>query len=148
MRPARAFSSDRVGEAPGGADAHAVAREPGDDVEVNVEDVLAGRLAVGQEEVDPLAADPRCADRGGHALGHAHQVGGILGVQAGQGGGVGTGDHQQVARDGRANVHKGQGPLILVDQAGRLPAGDDAAKDAVGVRLIRHGFSLRCLGGG
>ena len=49
-------------------EAETVPVETGDHVQVNVENVLARRLPVGQKQVDPLAIEPALVERGGHSL--------------------------------------------------------------------------------
>ncbi len=49
-----------------------VAAEPGDHVKVDVEDLLPGRLAVGQEEIDAFGAEGACLDGVGHPQGDFH----------------------------------------------------------------------------
>ena len=119
------------GMAEGGGDDDGVALEARDHVQVNVEDILAGRFAVGEEEVDTFAAQAGTAHGGRHALGDAKQVhaGGF--VQLGQVGGVGLGDDQQVTRHHGIQVHKGQADVVLEDDTcRRLPCGN-RAEDAI-----------------
>jgi hypothetical protein len=50
-----------LSRSPDRVDPEAVSGEPGEDVQVHVEDLLEGRLAVGQEEIDALTAQARPA---------------------------------------------------------------------------------------
>ena len=116
--------------AEGGVDDDGVALEARDHVQVNVEDILAGRFAVGEEEVDAFAAQAGTAHGGRHALGDAKQVhaGGF--VQLGQVGGVGLGNDQQVTRYHGIQVHKGQADVVFEnDTCRRLPGGDSAESE-------------------
>src|SRR3989304_1949584 len=117
--------------AEGVAQAKAVVEVPWDDVEVDVEHLLAGHFAVGEEEVDPFAAQAAPAQSPGNPLSDLKDPAAVGVIELGQVGGVAARDDEGVAlRDG-PDVEKGDHGLIFVDKAGARFAARDAAEDAV-----------------
>jgi len=88
---------------------------------VDVEGLLARRLAVGQEEIDPLAPEAAAVYRGGDLLRGPKQAGAGLFGQIGERSGVLVGHDEDVARVDGLDVHEG-GATGVATLAGRLPA--------------------------
>ena len=94
-------------------------------------DIHAAAFKIMPEEAEVVAvASP--------SPGHAEELGAVLLVELGQVGGVADGHHEQVPRVHRPDVEEGRRALVAVDEARRLPAGQDLAKGAV-----LHGLSSR-----
>jgi hypothetical protein len=75
-------------------------------VQVNVEYLLAGRLAVGQEEVYPLAPEAACTKRCGDPLDNTQHTGAGVFGQLRQGCGVIVGHDEDVTRVYGLDVHE------------------------------------------
>ena len=115
-----------------GAEAHGqtipgVARQH---VQVRVEDLLPGDLAVGKEEVHALG-QPELELGGGDPAAETHHLGGVFVVEVAEPDGVVPGDHQRVALGEGEQVEEGDRPLLGGDDRGLGLAGDDRAEDAV-----------------
>src|SRR5215216_5170536 len=104
----------------------------GQHVDVQVEDGLVADRAVGVglDEVDP-AGPERPPHPAGHPPGHGGHGQPVAGVGRQHVGHVAPGHDQDVPEGGRADVHEGDGPLVLVDQIGRQLARDDLAEGAI-----------------
>src|SRR2546423_14100107 len=111
-------------------DPEAIALPPRDNVEVRVEDLLAGRRTVRQEEVNGLAAqagDPEASSdptresphRDGRDLIHLSDRGGVL-----------QRHDEGVALVDRMQIEEGDRVASLRDEARLLVAFDDPAEDA------------------
>ncbi len=111
--------------------AEAVTLEAGDDVQVDVEDVLSGSLPVCEEEVDPLAPEPATVERGGYLLGRAEQSGAGVFGQPRQGRGVIVGHDEDVARVDGLDVHKRRAAALAHYDARGQPAREYFTEDAI-----------------
>ena len=109
-----------------------VSSEARNDVKMSVEDFLTGSLAVSQEDVEPLTADTGCLDRSLKANGHIEKVcaGGL--VEISERGRVTTGNNEHVPRIDRLDVHERDRDIVVIDDAGRLVAGENFTEDACG----------------
>lgn len=102
----------------------------GKHVEMSVEDLLEGGLAVGVEEVDAVAAkaaSPQCLR---HSLGDVEHVSTGPGIDVGQSRHVCLGDDQRVSGRDRVDVEKHNQGVILVEERGVGVASNDLAEDA------------------
>src|SRR5215475_4189817 len=105
-------------------EALAVARPPGNQVEVKVGDGLEGRGAVGLEQIETVGHE-RFADRSCHLLGRDHDRLEILRVGLVNRGRMLLGRHQAMTARERIDVHEGDGLRVLVDLGRRdLPVAD------------------------
>src|SRR2546423_3333021 len=117
----------------GELDPEAIALPPRDHVEVRVKDLLAGRRAVRQEEVDGLAAQAGDAEASSApARERPHRDGRDL-IDLPDRGGVLPRDHEGVALVDRMQVEECDRVASLRDEARLLVAFDDPAEDASGV---------------
>ena len=96
--------------------AEAVSIETRENVQVNVEDLLACRLAVGGEKVDPFAIEPPLVERGGDLLGDADHVRSCIFRQIGQICGVIFWHHQDVTGIDGLHVHKSRAAPVAKDR--------------------------------
>ena len=109
-------------------------------VHVKVEHGLVAFLAVGLQQ-----RQSRRIEHGLHRLRHLlrrlHHGCRFLGRDVEQGGRVALGGHQHVAGIDLAQIHEGQGQIILVDAGGRDITGDQLAEDALAGRgrIDEHG---------
>ena len=87
------------------------------DVEVDVEDVLAGGLPVCQKEVHSLAPKRRSSERGRGELPNSEEVCPVVGIKVGEMRGVLARNDEQVAANERLDVHEHDGSVVLVDDA-------------------------------
>ena len=111
---------------------------PRDDVDVNVENSLAGAAAVGLEDVESVGT--RGGDNGtGQARQRGGEIGGDFRRQVGQTLVVLLGDEQHVTRLDGINVHKGELRRVLIDLRRRDFSRHNPAEDAVS-----HDTELQC----
>ena len=97
----------------------AIAGKTRDDMQVNVKNFLAGGRAIGQEEVNALAAQVGAPERRGQPLGQSKEMRAYVRVQIGQGRGVDIGDDEGVAGIDGLNIHEGGAVVVVMDEAGR-----------------------------
>lgn len=103
----------------------AIVPKPREDVEVDMEDLLPRRFAVGEEEVDPVGCELASAESAGMAHAGSHQVGTRLLGKIGEVGCVLLWHHEEVARVDRVDVHEAEhGGVLEHDAARRLVAND------------------------
>ena len=124
-------SSERSTLLPVGRDLELISLEARDDVHVKVEDVLKRGLAVGDEDVDPLAADAAGTDRLLHAHRDAEGVRpGVL-VHVGHRRRVLLRDEQDMPGVDGMEVHEPEEPLVFEDDARLCLARDEGAEHAL-----------------
>jgi hypothetical protein len=111
-------------------------------VDVEVPHGLAGHGAVGLQQCDALRLERRLRGQR-HAARGLHDGGGFVGREVEQGAGVALAGHQHVAGVDLAQVHEGQGQLVLKNTDGRDLTGNQLAKKALaggrGVDEFGHG---------
>ena len=107
-------------------------------MEVDVEDVLPGRLAVCEEEVHALAAKRRASKGGCCDLTNTKQLRTILRVEVGEIRGMCARDDQHMTANERLDVHECDRPLVLVYDADFGLTRREPAKETV-----RHGSRPR-----
>lgn len=113
------------------ADREAVASDPREDVQVRVEDLLEGGLAIGQEQVYAVAWHPGRAESRAEPGGHREDVGGEIFGDLVQKCEVRVGDdHEVPGRDGIV-VEEARHAVVAIDDAGRRPSACDVTEDAV-----------------
>ena len=77
--------------------AETIARGARDHVQVNVEDLLKGDLAIGEKQVYSLAWQARSIQRSGEAVCHPEEVGAQVLIEGIQGMHMRAGENEQVA---------------------------------------------------
>jgi hypothetical protein len=113
-------------------DLEAVAPKAGDDVQVRMQDFLAGGFAVGDEEIDPIRADDVAVAKGARELaGHSEQAIRVCVGQIVREHHVFVRYHEQVAGSDRSDIKEGAHQLVTEDEARVRPARDDVAEDAL-----------------
>src|SRR5215210_339797 len=101
-------------------------------MQMGVKDLLERGFPVSQEQVDPLAAESRGAERLDESHGdYEHPRPGCL-IQIGQVRSVSLRDDQEVARRNRPDIHEGKQIRVVIDDARRGTTSDDRAEDAIG----------------
>ena len=113
------------------AEPEAVAVEAGNDVEMDVEDVLARSLAVCEQEVDALTSQAGRSKTACRGLGDSKHPRPVLRVQLGERRRVRSRDDEDVPRLDRREVHERERPLVLVHDAHLAVAGREQAEDAL-----------------
>ena len=98
---------------------------------MNVEDLLAGGLPIGEEEVDPLAAKGRAPKSGGSELCDPKELRAVFRIEVSQVGCVRSWHDQHVPRGEGLDVHERHRPLVLVNDADLGFARGEAAQQAV-----------------
>lgn len=113
------------------AQAEAIAFEAGKDVEMEMEDLLAGSLALGEEEVDAFATKNRAPQSCCRKLPDLEELRAVFGIEVGETFSVSPWDDQHVAGHDWLDVHKRHRPLVRMDDADLGFAGDEATDQAV-----------------
>lgn len=108
---------------------------------MDVEDLLASRLAVSEEEVDALAIERRAPQCGRCELTDAEELGTVFGIEIGEVRRVRPWHDEEVSAYDRLDVHEDDRPLVLEDDAGLDLAGDEPAEQALRVEHV-HGSWL------
>ena len=106
-----------------------VSLEPGNDMEVNVENLLKSRLAISQKQVDSLTPEIASSQSAGETLRYPEHMCCSLPVKVLEPDGVAYGYDQQVAGINRLDVHESGNRFIPKNETGRLPALQDITKD-------------------
>jgi len=114
-------------DAPVGAQREGIAGVPGEHVHVNVGDVLECGFAVGEEEVNAFAAEAGVTQRFRRSLRHGPEVPSGYLIHLVQVREVLFGDDHRVARGHRSNRQQAEHDIVLVERAGRTPAGYNLA---------------------
>ena len=120
------------------ADAEAVARETGEDVQMEVEDLLEGGLAVGEEHIHALTAQPRPPQRPADAVAGPPDVHAGFLVQVLQARGVQPGHDKDMPGCHRPQVHEGHHAIIGEGHARLRLTGNDGTKNASTLILAAH----------
>jgi hypothetical protein len=100
-------------------------------VEVDVKDLLHGRLAVRQKEIHAFTPDTTLPQCTGEPLGQPEHVSTCPLVQIGEKGSVAIGDHEDVSRIDGLDVHKRCAEVVSIDDARLLRARQDIAEYAI-----------------
>lgn len=98
---------------------------------MQVEDLLSGRLAVRQEEINAVAGYSGMAYRPAHAGGRGEEVPAGSFVRIGQTGEVLAGNDHHLTRVERRDIHEGEGDIVTVDETGRSFTIGDIAENAI-----------------
>jgi hypothetical protein len=101
------------------AEAKAIAPKPRDDVQMDVQDLLAGCLAIGHIQIHSLALDARPPHGLGQLHTHLEDIATGFPIQLGQAGGMNARHYQEMPRVHRPHVHERYDLLVGVDDAGR-----------------------------
>ena len=109
--------------------AEAVSVEAREDVQVDVEDLLTRRLAVGQIEVDPFAIESAPVECGGDPLGGTEHVNAHIFGKFGQARHVTFWHHENMTGVDGLDVHKRHTAPVAQDHARRQPARKYPAED-------------------
>ena len=115
-----------------GGPAIGLAGVAGDEVEVDVEDGLAGDFAIELQEGEAVALEAGL-EEGGHVLNGGHHASEFFGGQMEEVGGVELGDDEGVAAAERINIQEGVSVLVLIDLVGGDFATDNLAENAVAI---------------
>lgn len=99
-------------------------------MEMSVEHLLPGNGAVGEGEVDALAAQVRSSQGDGQASRDGEHLLAVGFVEVGEAGGVGLRDSEEMARVDRVQVTEGENLIVLIGDAGFFGAGDDLTEQA------------------
>lgn len=99
---------------------------------MSVEDVLTGRLAVSQENVEPLTADTGCLDRSLKANGHIEKVCADSFVEISERRSVTAGNNEHVPWIDWLDVHERDHDIVVMDDAGWLAVSENFTEDACG----------------
>ena len=106
-----------------------IVRVPGDDVDVDMKDLLSGRLAIIDPQIEPCRSHGRLNFCGYHRR-HVKKSAGVFGWHLGKGGMVLSRNDQGVPRRAGKDVQEGDGPFLLKDRMGRSGALGNLAKEA------------------
>ena len=124
-------------------DAEAVTRETGEDVQMEVEDLLEGGLAVGEEHIHALTAQPGPPQRPADAVADPPDVHAGFLVQVLQARGVQPGHNKDMPGRHRPQVHEGHHAIIGEGHARLRLTGNDGTKNAstliLALILAAHG---------
>jgi hypothetical protein len=110
------------------AKAESIPLKAGDDMQVDVKDLLTGDVPICEEEVHPFAAYARTPDRIRQHHGHLEHVTACPSVEVSQIGGVDARHDEQVPGVDRLDVHEGHDLVVGINQAGRCFSPDDVTK--------------------
>jgi hypothetical protein len=105
-----------------------------EDVQMHVEDVLSGSLAVGEVEVDSFAPKLRRPQGRRGELTHSKQLCSVFNVQIGEGRSMTPRHDEHVPRHRRLDVHECDRSLVLVNDADIGVSGRQEAEQTIGHR--------------
>ena len=108
-----------------------IAPKTREDVKVDMKDFLHRRLAICEEEVDPFALHATSADRGCDSLTLHHQAPGSRGLEVSEIRCMANGDHEDMSRIYRLNVHERGALVITKQECRRQLTGQYAAENAI-----------------
>jgi hypothetical protein len=108
-----------------------VIREAGENMQVNVEHLLPGDLAIGEERVHSLATHPGVPKRPGDPLGDREQMPTGLFIEIVDRYDVFDQDDEDVSRIDRLDIHERAAPLVAKDDACWCASSHDITEDAV-----------------
>jgi hypothetical protein len=136
-------SGDRIESSAGcspltGIEVETIPGIAGENVQMNVKNLLTGGLAISEKQVHSLASQTAAPNSCGQALrNHEHPTTVGL-VQVGEPDPVDLRNDQQVAQVHRIQVAEGKQSIILVDDAGIRSAGNDAAEHTIHTGSFAH----------
>ena len=123
---------------PVGVDPEGVPSEPGEDVQVEVENFLERGLAVGEEYVDAFAAQARTAQSAGDTVSDPPNMSADILVQVLKARRVQPRYDEDVSRSHGIQVHEGHRTLVGENDAGLGFTCDDGAEDTLFLYLFVH----------
>jgi hypothetical protein len=111
--------------------AETIPLKPWQDVQMDMEDLLASRLSVGQKQIDTIRIQTRTSNSCRDSSSRFEECAAGARLELGQVSCMMKGDYEHVPSVDWTDVHDRDAPLVPIDDAGFSSAGDDFAEHAV-----------------